>query len=63
MSTKLAEPVRVIGDVTAITAAVAALASWLPPIAALFSIIWLAMQIIMNWERFKEALSKMFTRK
>lgn len=37
--------------------------SALPSVAALFSIIWLAMQMIMNWEKFVKAAKRLFTRK
>jgi hypothetical protein len=48
-------------DMAAVVAAVWSVAGWLPPVAALFSIVWLGMQIIMNWSKFTAALRRMFT--
>ena len=39
---------RIIGDITSISVVVATMASWLPPIAAMLSIVWLSMQIF-DW--------------
>lgn len=50
-------------DMAAVVAAAWSVAGWLPPVAALFSIVWLGMQIIMNWEKFANTLRKMFTNK
>jgi len=48
------------GDALAVSTAFAAMAGWLPEIAAGFSIIWLVMQMLMNWDKIKEAFNKHF---
>lgn len=39
------EQLKVAGDVLSVTTVVGALMSWLPPLAALFTIIWTAIRI------------------
>jgi chromate transport protein ChrA len=41
------EPLKAIGDVLSLGTVVATLAAWLPPVAALFTIIWTLIRI---WE-------------
>lgn len=50
-------------DVAAVVAAVWSVAGVLPPIAALFTIVWLGMQMVMNWQKFTCSLRKMVTNK
>lgn len=44
---KIAEPVKVTADIAAAGVSIGALIQWLPPIAALFTIVWTAIRI---WE-------------
>lgn len=39
-------------DVVAILATLSSLIGWLPPIASALSIIWLCMQVVINWKKF-----------
>ena len=39
------EQLKVAGDVLSVTTVIGALMSWLPPLAALFTIIWTAIRI------------------
>lgn len=55
--------VKTVLDGAAITTAIATVVQWAPPVAALFSIFWLCMQIIINWDKFVLELKRMFTRK
>lgn len=36
------------------------IAGWLPAVAALFAIAWSAAQLLMNWDKIKEAFKKHF---
>lgn len=56
------ENIRHTIDMAAVVAAVWTVAGWLPPVAALFSIIWLGMQIVMNWDKFTDKLKHIFTK-
>jgi hypothetical protein len=53
------EQAKTIGDVLSISTVVATIAGWLPAIAAIFSILWLVMQIVMNWQKFRDAINKL----
>ena len=39
------QPIKVAADVASVGTVIATIAGWLPPIAALLSIVWLSMQI------------------
>lgn len=54
--------VKSIADGFSIATAVGTIAGWVPPIAGIVSIIWLTMQIIINWEKFTAALRSIFKR-
>ena len=47
--------VQKVGDAASLATAVGALAGWLPPLAALFTIIWTGLQIY-NWCEDRELL-------
>jgi len=44
MSTHI-EAIKAVGDVTSFTIVIGALASWLPPVASLLTIIWVCIRI------------------
>lgn len=48
------------GDVIAVSAVAGSLAGWLPPIAAGFTIIWIAMQMVINWDKFMAKVKEWF---
>lgn len=52
------DAVRTIGDTAATVAAVWTVAGWLPPVAALLSIVWFSMQIVINWDKFVARLKQ-----
>lgn len=45
-------------DMASVVTAVATVAGWLPKIAALFSIIWLGMQMVIHWDLFVSKIAK-----
>ena len=50
-------------DVTAMGALVGSLTELLPPIAAGFTILWIGMQMVVNWPKFWERVKEIFKRK
>ena len=48
------------GDALATSAVIGTIAGWLPEAAAGCAIIWFAMQMLMNWDKIKEAFNKHF---
>lgn len=54
---------KVAGDVISLVTVVGTLAELLPAIAALFAIFWSGAQILMNWDKIKEAFKKHILRK
>lgn len=46
-------------DGIALGTAFSAFVGWLPSVAALFSIVWLGMQMVINWDKFVEKLKKL----
>lgn len=50
-------------DVTAVGALVGSLTEILPPVAAAFTIVWIGMQIVVNWPKFWERVKEIFKKK
>lgn len=57
------EQLKAAGDFLSIGTVVATIAGWLPAIAALFAIAWSAAQLLMNWDKIKQAIKKHILRK
>jgi hypothetical protein len=56
------EHLKVAGDVLSVSTVIAALMSWLPPIAALLTIVWTLMRIVDEWPNFSKKLRKFLNR-
>lgn len=54
---------RPIIEVISVSATIGAIAGWLPPTAALFTIFWTLMCIVINWSHFKAKLKELFKKK
>ena len=56
------EQLKHIGDVLSVGTVVATLAAWLPPLAALFTIVWTLMRIVNEWPKFSKTINNLLTR-
>ena len=54
------EQVKIAGDIVSIGTVVGTIVGVLPAIAALFAITWSIAQLLMNWDKIKEAFNKHF---
>jgi len=54
------EQMKIYGDLISVGTLVAALAAWLPPIAAAFTIVWTVMRIVDEWPKFRENVTRWF---
>jgi hypothetical protein len=50
------EHFKTVGDAAAVAAVAGSLTDLLPPIAAVFTIIWMIMCIVLNWDKFMDKL-------
>ena len=57
------EQFKVVGDALSIGTVIGTIAGWLPAVAALFAIAWSVAQLLMNWDKIKQAFKKHFLRK
>ena len=60
IQTQISDNAKVIGDVASIGTVIGTIAGWLPAVAALFAIAWSMAQLLMNWDKIKEAFKKHF---
>lgn len=52
--------IKPVGDALSIAAVLGSLADVLPPLAALFTLVWTFMRIVDEWPRFKNRIKEMF---
>lgn len=57
---QISDNTKIIGDALSIGTVIGTIAGWLPAVAALFAIAWSAAQLLMNWDKIKEAFKKHF---
>jgi len=50
------------GNLGAVGVAWGSFMGWLPEVAALFSIVWLSMQMIIHWPQLKKRIKEIFKR-
>lgn len=56
MTTGAVQTTKHVVDGFSVGVLLGAFAGWLPPFAAFLTILWLGMQIVMNWGKFKDAI-------
>lgn len=56
MTEQAVQTTKHVADGFAIGMVVAWIVGWLGPVATAFTILWLGMQIVMNWQKFKDAI-------
>ena len=57
----MAADMKNIGDVLSVAVVGATLTAWLPPVAALLTICWTVMRIVIEWPAFSKKVKSWFT--